>query len=130
MNFPEPYRVSRGHQHPQFNLYHLITQPGVNGAFLLPKKGKPGSKYFLCIASNGMGWDHVSVSIPGESRCPTWEEMCYIKDQFFNKNEVVIQYHPAEKDYVNDHEFCLHLWRPLAQPLPVPDSIFVGRKIK
>ena len=62
------------------------------------------------IASDGGGWDHVSVHVSG--RCPTWEEMCVVKELFFKDDEVVMQLHPAKKDYVNCHPFTLHLWRP------------------
>lgn len=62
------------------------------------------------IVSDGMGWDHVSVSLA--TRCPTWEEMAAVKELVFRDDEVVMQLHPAKKDHVNYHPFCLHLWRP------------------
>lgn len=80
-----------------------------SGAFL----GKCGSARLSIIASDGGGWDHVSVSLA--TRCPTWEEMCWVKRLFFEPDEVVMQLHPAETDYVNNHKFCLHLWRPQSQ---------------
>jgi hypothetical protein len=61
------------------------------------------------IFSDGMGWDHVSVSLP--SRCPTWTEMCAVKDLFFDDCDTVVQFHPAAAEYVNLHSNCLHLWR-------------------
>ena len=33
------------------------------------------------VWSFGGGWEHVSVSY--RKRCPTWEEMCRVKDMFF-----------------------------------------------
>lgn len=75
------------------------------------------------IASWGEGWDHVSVSL--EHRCPTWDEMCFVRDFFFNPDECVVQYHPAEENYINDHDYCLHLWRPQNQEIPMPPKIFV-----
>ncbi len=75
------------------------------------------------IASWGEGWDHVSVSING--RCPLWDEMCFVKDMFFHPGETVIQYHPAEKQYVNNHPNCLHLWRPQNHNVPMPPIHFV-----
>jgi len=65
------------------------------------------------IASDGGGWDHVSVSLA--DRCPTWAEMCEVKDLFFRDDEVVIQLHPAKANHINMHPFCLHLWRPQSQ---------------
>lgn len=76
------------------------------GAFIVPT----GSTRVQVIASAGGGWDHVSVSAP--NRCPSWLEMCQIKELFFRDDEVVMQLHPAKEDYVNHHPFCLHLWRP------------------
>lgn len=77
------------------------------------------------IASNQEGWDHVSVSVINDARCPTWEEMCDIKDLFFHDSECVIQYHPPKKDYINVHNYVLHLWRPHASELPMPPKEMV-----
>lgn len=85
-----------------------------NGAFSIKVKGE---KYFV-IASDGQGWEHVSVS--HETKIPSWKVMCEIKDMFFNTNEVVMQLHPRKKDYVNNHPNCLHLWKPIEQDIPTP----------
>lgn len=76
------------------------------------------------IASDGAGWEHVSVS--RKDRCPTWDEMCQVKDLFWDEGDCVIQYHPPKSEYVNNHPYCLHLWRPIGQDIPVPDSLLVG----
>ena len=76
------------------------------------------------IASEEMGWEHVSVS--RSDRSPTWEEMCQVKDLFWDDTDCVIQYHPPKSDYVNNHPYCLHLWRPIGIELPRPPSFFVG----
>ena len=75
------------------------------------------------IASNGMGWDHVSVSL--EDRCPTWGEMCFIKDLFWRTSETVMQLHPTEADYVNEHPFALHLWKPQGVKILMPPKVMV-----
>lgn len=86
------------------------------------------NKYLFAIASDGGGWDHVSVSVLHESRCPTWEEMCFVKDLFWSENEPAMQLHPVKKDYINNHPHCLHLWRPqsAANLIPLPPSFMVG----
>jgi len=110
---------------------------GNNGAFQLPiLKAVDGSihlgdhKHHHCslrlVVSDGEGWDHVSVSL--ENRCPSWAEMCFVKDLFFEPDEVAMQLHPAKSDYVNYHQHCLHLWRPYNRSIPLPPSIFVGPK--
>lgn len=76
------------------------------------------------IASYGGGWEHVSIR-PYKGKMPTWEDMCEMKDAFWNEDEVVIQFHPAKKDYVNIADNCLHLWRPVNETIPVPPKLFV-----
>lgn len=66
----------------------------------------------------GDGWEHVSVSLV--NRCPTWDEMCFVKDLFWSPEETVVQYHPRASEYVNNHPYCLHLWRPIGVGLPLP----------
>lgn len=81
------------------------------------------------ILSWGAGWEHCSVSITDRyKRCPSWEQMCFIKDSFWNDDECCIEYHPAKKDYVNNHEYCLHIWKPIDQEIPTPPSLMVGLK--
>ena len=50
---------------------------GNNGAFYFSEKGYE----FFVIASDGAGWDHVSVSI-NRPRTPSWEQMCFVKNLF------------------------------------------------
>ena len=54
--------------------------------------------------------------------------MCQIKAMFWDAEDVVLQYHPRESDYVDVHPFCLHLWRPVGIEIPTPPSIMVGPK--
>lgn len=98
---------------------------GNNGAFVIPYSG---SVNLIVIASNGKGWEHVSVRADesGLSRVPTWEEMCFIKERFWQPEEVVVQYHPARSQYVNMHPHVLHLWRSLESELPTPPGWMVG----
>ncbi len=95
-----------------------------NGLFKVHVNGRS----FKIVASNGGGWEHVSVSPWSDKlkRCPTWDEMCAIKDMFFEPEERVIQYHPPKSEYVNQHPYCLHLWKPTVEEIPFPPSIFVG----
>lgn len=78
------------------------------------------------IASDGAGWEHVSVS--RRDRCPTWDEMCQVKDLFWDEDDCVVQYHPPKEDWVNNHPNCLHLWRPVGVELPRPHALLVGIK--
>ena len=97
---------------------------GNNGAFMVPSPTACRDPIILAIiVSDGESWDHVSVSLP--HRTPTWREMCWVKDLFFEPFEVAMQLHPPKSDYVNHHQHCLHLWRPQCKRIPLPDSIMV-----
>lgn len=76
------------------------------------------------IASNGMGWEHVSVS--RADRCPTWDEMCQVKDLFWGPEDCVVQFHPPKSQYVNVHPYCLHLWRRMDSDFSTPPTLLVG----
>ena len=75
------------------------------------------------ICSWGGGWDHVSISL--RRRCPFWPEMSMVRDICFEPDEVEMQLHPAAEDYVNVHPFCLHLWRPQGERIPMPPKEMV-----
>lgn len=70
-----------------------------------------GTQALLVVGTNEDGWEHVSISLRAK-RLPTWEEMCIIKDIFWNDEEEVVQMHPRKSEYVNLAE-ALHLWRPV-----------------
>jgi hypothetical protein len=88
--------------------------------FLIPYQGQT----LKVIVSEGLGWDHVSVS--HRSRCPTWLEMVFIRDLFFRDDETVIQFHVPRADHINVHPYCLHLWRPQSMEIPRPPKEMVG----
>lgn len=95
---------------------------GNNGLFFVHRQ----SYTLKVIASDGMGWDHVSVSLP--NRTPNWGEMCFIKDLFFDLSETVVQFHPKIEEYVNNHPHCLHLWRDQHNEHWLPPSNLTGLK--
>jgi hypothetical protein len=86
----------------------------IEGVFHIPYH----NVYLRVISGCGEGWDHVSVSLA--DRCPTWDEMCWIKNLFFKSNELAIQFHPTEKDYINMCQTVLHIWRPWKIDIPLP----------
>lgn len=92
---------------------------GNNGAFLVKLK----DKILTVIASDKESWDHVSVS--AKFRTPTWDEMSFIKDLFFEESETVVQFHPKKTEYVNIMPHCLHLWRNQTQEYVLPPKEFV-----
>jgi len=82
---------------------------GNHDAFWLPYR----SCILRVMTSDGQGWEHVSVSLP--NRYPNWREMCIVKGLCWDAEDLVMQYHPAKSAYVNVHDHCLHLWRPIGQ---------------
>ena len=92
-----------------------------NGFFLVPS---PVDRVKLVvIASDGDGWDHVSVS--RKTRTPNWKEMSFIKELFFNDDETVMQLHVPIKDHINMCKTALHLWRPHNYVIPTPPKYMV-----
>jgi hypothetical protein len=92
------------------------------GAFIVPSE--VDRRPLRIVASNGEGWDHVSVS--RADRCPTWAEMEQVKRLFFAEGETAMQLHVPSSDHVNNHPYCLHLWRPHDAPIPRPPALMVG----
>jgi hypothetical protein len=116
---PEKFRLRTGP-------YATSEADGNNGVFwvLLPRSQK-----LKVLASDGgmpgeRAWEHVSVS--RKDRCPTWEEMCIVKSLFWDDDDCVVQYHPPRADWISNHTYCLHMWRPVGIELPRPPSMMVG----
>lgn len=108
---PEKYRA----------LEHSSPDDGNNGLFYIPaQKNRDTLKI---IASDGLGWEHVSVSKKYE--VPSWDEMCKVKDIFWGEEDCVVQYHPPKSSYINVHPHVLHLWRPVDQSIPTPPLYMV-----
>lgn len=95
-----------------------------NGAFIVPSP--IDQKPLRVVASNGAGWDHVSVS--RETRCPNWHEMEHIARLFFRDDETAMQLHVPASEHVNHHPFTLHWWIPQDETIPRPPAIMVGPK--
>lgn len=109
---PERHRITTG------PMRSYVTH-GNNGAFEI----RMGSRRCRIIASDEGGWEHVSIS--HSDRTPNWEEMCRIKAIFWDDEDCVVQYHPPKSEYVNNHPYVLHLWRPTEGELPRPPKSMV-----
>ena len=109
----------------QFELkYYGRNGDGGNGVFRFMSliDAKPMS----VIASDGDGWDHVSVS--RADRCPHYEEMEQIAALFFAEDEAAVQFHVPKSEHVNIHPHTLHWWRPTRDRLPRPPGYMIGPK--
>lgn len=128
---PEEYRIRAG----RLASDHTY---GNNGAFMIP--AIIHGRLIFAIASDGADWDrcnlpgetweHVSIHCEqgNRARTPVWIEMAAMKNLFWDREDTVVQFHPPESEYVNNHESTLHLWRPVRSSLPLPPSITVGFK--
>lgn len=118
-NFLNKHRVRAG-------MYGSDDSFGFNGFFFIMIDGCR----VKCMASDGEGWQHVSVSLEDHPNTPPkWSVMCRVKDLFWEDDDCVIQFHPPKSDYVNNHNGCLHLWRCTdGREQPRPPSILVGIK--
>lgn len=122
----EPKRFGQLNERKRAPLVEFGIEEGLCGLYcqyngLLPCY-KPTA--IAVIASWGGGWEHVSVSLA--RRCPTWEEMCMVKDIFWGEDECVVQFHPPRSEYVNRHPYCLHLWKKIGEEYETPPKEYVG----
>lgn len=102
-----------------------------------PSTALQGTKRLLIVIAcddspaDGVDWEHVSVHgvtvVPGNfmNYTPSWLEMCWIKDQFFEPHECVMQLHVPTAEHINTHAHTLHLWRPTKAEIPRPPQILV-----
>lgn len=118
---PEQYRIRHG-------VMASDETYGNNGAFsfsvgmfrctaIASDKGMPTGK-------DRSEWEHVSVRT--DYGTPDWPTMAAVKAMFWGPDDVVMQLHPAESDYVNFHPDVLHLWRPVGKRIPTPPTAMVG----
>lgn len=119
------YKLAERYQNKADTAYNAYQETGItryDTAHLNHPSYKPEA--VVIVASWGGGWEHVSVSLA--RRCPTWEEMCMIKDIFWGEEECVVEYHPPRSQYVNRHPYCLHLWKKIGEEFETPPKEYVG----
>jgi hypothetical protein len=120
MKTPNKYRIKIG-------MFASTDDYGNNGLFAIPSI--IGDRTLIVMAGDGLGWEHVSVSVQGGGdRVPVWEEMAFIKELFWDEEETVVQFHPKKSEYVNNHPGVLHLWKQSGKEFELPPSIMVGVK--
>lgn len=127
VKFPEQFRYSN----PSLGPYQS-NAGDTFGMFVIHALDAPKRRRLCIVATDGYvskdedtGWEHVSVSLDNDGRIPSWEEMCFVKELFWDDTDCVVQFHPAKQDYVNVKNNCLHLWRARNQQFPMPPRICV-----
>jgi hypothetical protein len=111
---PNQFRVrtgKMGSEDTAGNNGYFVMQERLTGA---AKNHAGKARFLLVIASDGQAWEHVSVHCETEDHklyTPRWDEMQGIKSLFWSPEDVVVQFHPADNRYKNQHPNTLHLWR-------------------
>jgi hypothetical protein len=102
----------------------VLKSPFHSYLFIVAAGGDPDS-----WAAHGLRYpifEHVSVSVNHSiKRIPTWDEMNWVKDLFWEPEELVVQYHPPKSQYVNRNPWVLHLWKPVGVEIPLPPMVCV-----
>ncbi len=75
------------------------------------------------VEEDGKPWIHLSVS--RKKSIPTWVDLVNVKEIFMGKDALAIQILPPRSEYINVHEFCLHLYQCL-EDRPIPDFRKLG----
>ena len=57
------------------------------------------------------------VAVFGENRWPTWEEVCTVKQQYWDPEEAAVQFNLSYKEDINK-EYCILLWDATDMLLP------------
>lgn len=68
------------------------------------------------VMQDGKEWLHVSFS--RKSKMPTYADLQLVKREFIGRDKKAVMVFPEEKNYVNIHPNCLHLWYCEDNPLP------------
>lgn len=95
--FPTPNANYKEIKHPLFN-DEIVKSWTFNGLLIMATVGN----------YDGVQWLHVSVS--RKSKLPTYTELQMIKRDFIGDDRKAIFVFPKKSNYVNIHNFCLHLW--------------------
>ena len=129
---PENYRITKGR-------FASSVRDGNNGQFIIKQRHLAHPRHskdiigLMCQASDGLGWEHVSVSVLKRNpknniqRLPNHYEMESVKNLFWSELDWVMELHPPKTEYVSNHP-CLHLWKPIGTDFPVPPAFLVGIK--
>ena len=72
---PEKYRLKTGRTASD-------STYGNNGQFII--RSIKLKAVLFAQASDGLGWEHVSVSVAGINRCPTWDFQFFANHLLFN----------------------------------------------
>lgn len=77
-----------------------------------------GLRVIITTSDHDKTWMHISVSRAG--RLPSHAEMYLVKNTFMPNHFGYTIMAPVSQ-HINIHPYCLHIWIPLFEPLPIPN---------
>lgn len=107
---------------PAPDIFHQLEQHDESGysafAFDSPDSDDVLTLHLGTLDDGHDSWEFATVEAGW--RCPTWNEMKFVKDQLWEPEDVCFQLHPQQSRYINRSEFCLWIWRPVNRTIPQP----------
>ena len=81
--------------------------------------------FSVALERDGRWWLHLSVA-NHDGKLPSWESLLYARDVVAGPEATAYQVLPPCSQYLNLHEYCLHLW--ICLDGPVTPDFTRGRK--
>lgn len=102
---------------------------GNNGLFILPNDKIVGS-FFVIWVETEPGFIHMTVTVNRKGhkggRAPNTEELTWVKEQFWDKEDVVVQYFVGAEGYQHINPAIVNLYECTRIFFPVPPSVKAG----
>jgi hypothetical protein len=111
-------------EHPLIKVFSKYEAMGDEKNCMIRIPSKTRNTNIIVIFSSGGGWEHASVSLENK-KMPCWDELCFVKDLFWDESETVVQFHPKKTDHVNIMTTCLHLWKKVGEEYELPKRFMV-----
>lgn len=100
--------------YPQLQKFPTTDADGVRGVFLIPpigKKKKGQGNYYSVLTSISEEHDILSIEVLPEKRQPSSAEVTYIRNLFFEPQDVVVQFIPSDAVRTASLGYRITLWR-------------------
>jgi hypothetical protein len=72
-----------------------------------------GMKVIVSIDSIEDGSEYLHCSVSRRKQLPGWDDLREVKNIFIGREEEAFQFLPKESEYINLHDYCLHIWHKL-----------------
>ena len=100
---------------------HMPSYPGSISVFWF----RTPCDLLVCAAleeeASSRQWLHLSFS--RADRMPDYADLQLVRRELIGTDRLSVQFFPAAEEYVNLHNFCLHLWAPWNFEVIVPEQL-------